>query len=181
VPGDGHRRRWGWHQLADGPAQRLVADAPVRHGDLVLDIGAGGGALTNALLAVGARVIAVELHPGRVAALERRFAGQPVKVVRADAADLRLPRAPFHVVANPPFAVTTAIVRRLVSPGSRLVSARLLMPRHAAERWASARHYGAGRWAFVFDIGVGPSVPGHAFRPPAPGAVSVLHIDRHTR
>lgn len=144
----------------------------------MLDIGAGRGALTRALLDVGARVIAVELHPGRVAALQRRFAGQPVTVVRADAVDLRLPRAPFHVVANPPFAVTNAIVRRLVSPGSRLVSARLLVPRHAAERWASARHYGAGRWSSVFEVRVGASVPRHAFLPPAPGAVSVLHIDR---
>jgi 23S rRNA (adenine-N6)-dimethyltransferase len=60
------------------------------------------------LVAAGARVVAVELHPVRCASLRRRFAQDRVVVVRADARDLRLPRRPFRVVANPPFVVTTA-------------------------------------------------------------------------
>jgi len=39
----------------------------------VLDVGAGQGALTGPLIQAGARVIAVELHPGRAEALRRRF------------------------------------------------------------------------------------------------------------
>jgi 23S rRNA (adenine-N6)-dimethyltransferase len=39
----------------------------------VLDIGAGQGALTRPLVQAGARVIAVELHPGRAEALRRQF------------------------------------------------------------------------------------------------------------
>jgi len=70
-------RPWGWHRLADEWAGRVVADAGVRPGDLVLDIGAGEGALTAHLIRAGARVIAVELHPARVARLRDRFAGLP--------------------------------------------------------------------------------------------------------
>ncbi len=55
---------WGWHRLAPGWAERLVADAGVRPGDLVLDIGAGDGAITAPLVVAGARVVAFELHPG---------------------------------------------------------------------------------------------------------------------
>ena len=51
-----------------------MADAAVRRNELVLDLGAGTGSLTAALLAAGARVLAVELHPGRAAVLRRRFA-----------------------------------------------------------------------------------------------------------
>jgi hypothetical protein len=47
---------------------------------LVIDIGAGGGAITAQLLDQGAQVIAVELHPGRAAALRRRFAGTPPRL-----------------------------------------------------------------------------------------------------
>ena len=36
-------------------AERVVAASPVRPGDLVLDLGAGAGALTWPLLATGAR------------------------------------------------------------------------------------------------------------------------------
>ena len=96
------RRAWGWHPLTDEWAARIVADAAVLPGELVLDIGAGRGPLTAELVERGARVIAVELHPGRAEHLRQRFAGQPVTVVQADAVSLRLPRRPFRVVASPP-------------------------------------------------------------------------------
>jgi 23S rRNA (adenine-N6)-dimethyltransferase len=67
------RASWGWHRLADDWAARVVAAADVRPGELVLDIGAGQGALTRPLIKAGVRVIAVELRPGRAEALRRRF------------------------------------------------------------------------------------------------------------
>jgi len=41
-------------------ADAIVADAGIEPGDLVLDIGAGSGMLTQALLRAGARVQAIE-------------------------------------------------------------------------------------------------------------------------
>ena len=134
----------------------------------MLDIGAGYGALTTPLVATGARVIAFELHPRRAHALRELFAGTSVKVVRADASDLRLPRRPFHVVANPPFGITAALVRRLTCRSSALASAHLVVPRHAAMRWA-------GR-AGDFDIAVGHPLPPAAFRPAATQRTVVLRI-----
>jgi 23S rRNA (adenine-N6)-dimethyltransferase len=171
-------RRWGWHRLTDHWAARIVADAHIRRGDLVLDIGAGTGALTAELVAAGARVIAVELHPRRAALLQQRFAGARVKVVRADAADLRLPTRPFRVVANPPFAATMAVVRRLVAPGSRLVRADLVLPPHYAHRWADGRAPGAGRWQRTFDARLGEPVPRSAFLPAPPSGAATLVICR---
>ena len=125
-------RRWGWHRLADRWAAELVAHAGVRPGDLALDLGAGTGAITDHLLAAGAHVVAVELHPERLAALRVRYADQRVTVVRADLATLRLPRRPFVVVANPPFAVGAAVVRTLTGSASRLQRATLVVPVHTA-------------------------------------------------
>ena len=155
-----------------------MGGAGIGPGDLVLDIGAGRGALTDPLVRAGARVVAVELHPQRAASLRERFAGAPVTVVAADAADLRLPRRPFRVVANPPFALTTAILRRLLHPRSRLVSADLVVPRHVAARWAAGRGAGdRGR----FSARVLRPLPRHAFRPPPPGDVAVLRIEARHR
>jgi 23S rRNA (adenine-N6)-dimethyltransferase len=156
---------WGWHRLEPAFARRLVTDAGISPGDLVLDIGAGTGAVTEQLVAAGARVIAVELHGGRAAALRERFASDRVTVVRADAADLRLPRQPFRVVANPPFAATSALLRRLLAPGTRLVRADVVLQRGAARRFASGGAPGAARWMQEFDAHVGLLLPRAAFRP----------------
>ena len=169
---------WGWHQLEGFAARRLVAGAGVRPGDLVVDVGAGTGAVTGPLVAAGARVVAVELHPRRAAQLRARFDHDPVTVVQVDASDLRLPRRPFRVVANPPFAITTSLLRRLLGPGSRLVRADLVVPRHVARRWAEGRAPGAHRWQRAFIARVGPTVPPSAFRPRPPGSAVVLRIER---
>ena len=88
-------------------------------GTLVLDLGAGAGALTRALADAGARVRAVELEPAAVRQLEARFGADPrVEVVAGDATVLQLPRESFAVVANLPFAAGTAILRRLLSDPS---------------------------------------------------------------
>jgi 23S rRNA (adenine-N6)-dimethyltransferase len=172
------RTRWGWHQLADEWAQRLVTAARITPDDLVLDIGAGTGALTGPLVRTGARVVAVERHPRRARQLRDRFARAGVTVVQVDAADLRLPRRPFRVVANPPFGVTTALIRRLLSRGSRLVTADLVVPRHVAVRWASGSAPGANRWRQTFDASVPCRMSGAAFRPPPPGPTAVLRVER---
>jgi 23S rRNA (adenine-N6)-dimethyltransferase len=169
---------WGWHELERAWASRLVAMADVGPRDLVLDVGAGTGAITDLLVRAGARVVAVELHPRRAAVLRERFAGFPVTVVRADASDLRLPRRPFKVVANPPFSVTTALLRRLTAPSSRLQQASIVLPAWAVMRWAAGRGAGGAtsRRRYVFTRG--PTIRARAFRPPPPADPAVLLVRR---
>jgi 23S rRNA (adenine-N6)-dimethyltransferase len=172
------RTPWGWHRLADRWAGKLVAEAGIGPGDLVLDIGAGTGALTERLVARGAHVVAVELHRGRVRVLRDRFRNRPVTVVHADATDLRLPRRPFRVVANPPFAAVSPILKRLVSPGSRLMAADLVVPEHIARRWADGRAPGTHRWGRVHAASIGRTLPRSAFDPPSTVRTVVLRIRR---
>lgn len=172
------RARWGFHQLGRTWAARIVADAEIRAGDLVLDVGAGRGALTAPLVDRGARVVAVERHHRRAAELRERFGAEDVTVVVADALDLWLPRRPFRVVSNPPFAITVALLRRLVAPGSRLERADIIVPWHTARRWAAGDAPGAGRWLRQYEVGTGRALPRSALSPPPPGGVAVLVIAR---
>lgn len=135
------------------------------------------GALTGPLLDLGARVIAVEAHPGRAASLRRRF-GESIVIVQADAADLRLPRRPYRVVANPPFAVTSPLLRRLLQPGTRMVGADLILQDQAARRWVSPGAPGFSRWDRLFTAELGRPLPSTAFHPPPFAKARVLRIRR---
>lgn len=173
----GPRREWGWHSLDPEWARRIVAGADIRPGELVLDVGAGTGTLTAELVRAGAYVIAIELHPERLAHLRERFPSG-VRVVRADAADLRLPRRPFKVVANPPFGVTSALLARLVHPGSRLLRADLVVQDEAARRWVGNRAPAARRWQQLYQPTIGQRLPRTAFHPPPHVDARILVIQR---
>jgi 23S rRNA (adenine-N6)-dimethyltransferase len=173
VPASGRSRRaWGWYRLADEWAARVVAAAGVRPGELVLDIGAGEGALTTHLVRAGARVIAVELNPRRAAVLRARFPG--ITVVEADAAEIRLPGRPFRVVANPPYGISSGLLWTLLAPGSRLVAADIVLQRAVVRRHASD----AKR---KFSLTVGLTLPRRAFLPPPQVDSAVLVVRRNHR
>jgi len=146
-----------------------VGAARVRPGELVLDLGAGEGALTAHLVAAGARVVAVELHPRRAGVLRERFPG--ITVLQADAVAVPLPGRPFRVVANPPYGISSALLRRLLAPGSRLVAADLVLQRAVVRKHAAG---GARR----FGVTAGLTVPRHAFRPPPQVDSAVLVVRR---
>jgi 23S rRNA (adenine-N6)-dimethyltransferase len=173
---DRSRRSWGWHPLTDEWAARIVADAGIRPGSLVVDVGAGHGALTRHLAAAGARVLAVEPHPGRAERLRERFAHADVTVVPVDLAVFRWPYRPFRVVASPPYSSGSVLLRALLAPHSRLVAADLVLQRAMVRRYADGRASGAGRWARRWDVRAGRSLPRHAFRPPPQVDSSVLVI-----
>ena len=136
----------------------------------MLDLGAGDGALTRPLSATGARVIAVELHAGRASAL-RVSTTHNVRVVEGDVALIALPRRSFRVVANPPFAVSASMIRRLTRPDSRLVAADLVLPWYVTKRWIGTA---SSHWDFT----TGLRLPMSAFHPKATCETRVLRISR---
>jgi 23S rRNA (adenine-N6)-dimethyltransferase len=170
VPASGRSRRaWGWHRLADVWAARVVAAAQVRPDELVFDIGAGEGALTAHLVRAGARVVAVELNPRRAAILRERFPG--ITVLELDAASIRLPGRPFRVVANPPYGISSSLLRTLLAPDSKLVAADLVLQRAVVRKYASS----AMR---RFSLHMGLALPRRAFLPPPHVDSAVLVVRR---
>lgn len=156
---------WGQNPLRDrSVATRMARLAGTGPGP-VLDLGAGDGVLTRALIAGGRPVVAVEIDPRLAAGLERRLGGA-ARVVRGDVRSVRLPPPPFDVCANLPFAITAEVLRMLLArPGwSRAV---LLV------QWEVARKRAAvggttlltAAWWPWFGFELHGRVPARAFRP----------------
>jgi 23S rRNA (adenine-N6)-dimethyltransferase len=156
----------------------LVRAAGIRRDELVLDLGAGTGALTAALARAGARVVAVEIDPALAAGLRRRFPRAAVQNV--DALRFQLPGEPFKVVANLPFEGATGILRRLLDPCTRLQSADVIVQWGLAEKraavWPSTQL--GSYWGAWFELSVSRRLPSCVFAPPPTVDAGVLRVVR---
>ena len=109
-------------------AADLVRGAGVGPGEHAVDIGAGTGVLTSALLDAGAAVTALEIDLALAEHLRRRFVGRNVRVVETDACRWSWPHANFSVVSNLPFAGSGAVLDSLLrNPGYGLQRADVIV------------------------------------------------------
>ncbi len=109
-------RALGQNFLHDpGALQKIVAAADIAPHETVLEIGAGTGTLTGALLASGARVIAVETDARLLPLLPEspQLRLLHADILNLDLAALLAPR-PWLCVANLPYYITGAILRHLL-------------------------------------------------------------------
>ena len=176
--------RTGVHFLsAHAVVRHLIRSSGVGPDDLVIDFGAGPGTITAPLAATGARVLAVEQDTAFVRKLTRRFADQPlVKVVHADLATVALPGRDFAVVANIPFALSTVLLRRLMTrPRRSLARADLVVEWGFARRLTEARTKETARWAEKYELRVASRISRGNFRPGPSVDAAHLVIRRRER
>ncbi|MFH1237007.1 MAG: rRNA adenine N-6-methyltransferase family protein [Candidatus Aenigmatarchaeota archaeon] len=96
-----------------GTVDKIVAAAKLKHGDYVLEIGAGSGLLTLRLASKGARVLAIEMDK-RFATTLGKIEAANVEIIYANAIDL-IDKIKFNkVVSNIPYAICEPLVSRLM-------------------------------------------------------------------
>ena len=123
-------------------ARAIVAAIEPQKGDHLVEVGPGMGALTEYLVnSEASHVTLIERDHRFVAELKRRFGGERVRVIAADAAKIDLRKlygwGPIKVIGNLPYSASTAIIAHfteVLSPASRLV---LMLQREVAERLAA--------------------------------------------
>lgn len=174
-------RRPGQHFLRSVRVVRSLVDAVgVQPGDLVVDIGAGRGAITAELIRRGAEVWAVEADPALAAVLRARFAAR-VRVLEADARGVRWPGRPFTVVANLPFAGANEILGPLLGdPAVPLCWAELVLQWEAATKRAAVWPSTAlgVLWGALYELRLVGRLASTAFAPPPSVDAGVLRAVR---
>jgi 16S rRNA (adenine1518-N6/adenine1519-N6)-dimethyltransferase len=167
------RHRLSQNFLADPDVlDAILAEADPAPDRRILEIGPGLGLLTGALLASGAEVTAVELDRGLAAFLRDRFEGiETLRLIEGDALDqdlVSLVAAPYDVVANLPYHITSPILHALLGGPPRPERLVLMVQREVAERIAAPP--GKMSYLSVFvqyhaRVRIAVQVPAAAFEP----------------
>lgn len=142
--------RLGQNFLADpNLLEAIVRDAALRPADVVLEVGAGEGALSERLAVAAAHLHAVEIDRGLEPALAPIAALPNVDLHWGDAMkfDLAALRpVPTAMVANLPYAVATPLLLRTIEELPSLAAWTVMVQREIADRLRAApgsRTYGA--------------------------------------
>jgi 16S rRNA (adenine1518-N6/adenine1519-N6)-dimethyltransferase len=129
--------------VADGNTVRRIARlAGVEPGSRVVEIGAGLGSLTLALVEAGAEVTAVEVDRHVLPVLRRQVEPLGVTVVEADArsldfTDLLGTEPGWSLVANLPYNVAVPLVMRVLEEAPQIASLLVMVQREVGERLAA--------------------------------------------
>lgn len=156
----------------------MVQTADVQPGDTVLEIGPGKGALTEALLAAGAHVIAIEKDADLIPLLEEKFARQHITIIQGDVREY-IPEGEYKVAANIPYYITGEIIRQFLESDHQPTSMTLLVQKEVAQRIVanngkesilsiSVKAYGTPKYI--------QKVPAHYFTPAPKVDSAILHI-----
>lgn len=177
----------GQHWLKDRLILEAIADcADISDRSTVLEIGPGLGTLTSVLLDRARQVVAVEFDPELARKLSPQFPGKNLTVYTEDilSFDFRQIPAPYTVVANVPYYITSKIVHVLsncTNPPELMV---LLVQKEVAERLAAQ----AGDMSILsvsaqifHEVSLGPIVGAEWFTPPPKVDSQVVILRRRTR
>jgi 16S rRNA (adenine1518-N6/adenine1519-N6)-dimethyltransferase len=154
--------------------RRIARLAGVGSGDHVIEIGAGLGSLTVALVEAGATVTALEFDRHLLAPLREVVEPLGVTVVHADAQtvdyDALLGGQPAIVVANLPYNIATPLVLHLLESVPLVTRLFVMVQLEAGERLAASvgdEAYGAVslRVAYFATAKVAGKVPPTVFLP----------------
>jgi 16S rRNA (adenine1518-N6/adenine1519-N6)-dimethyltransferase len=185
------RKRWGQNFLcSEEITDRIIDAAGITNEDSVLEIGPGIGALTEKLIAVAGRVLAVEIDPVLADYLNARFVGSShCTIIQGDFLDLSIDRItgaigrPQVIISNLPYNLTTPIITKLMSDYPDASTMLFMVEQDACDRIfssPSSKSYGPlsvlssvfGRKEKLF------AVSPHLFFPPPHTVSAVIRFSR---
>jgi 16S rRNA (adenine1518-N6/adenine1519-N6)-dimethyltransferase len=180
------KKSLGQHWLSDDASlTSMVVAADVQADDVVVEIGPGGGTLTQKLLDTGAQVVAVEFDESLIPGLQAKFAEVPqLKIVQRDILRFDFTALPpnYKVAANIPYYLTSNLLRVMCETPNHFSAAALLVQKEVAERVAAQpgdMSLLSVSVQFYCEVTLGRVVPANLFIPPPKVDSQILMLSYH--
>ena len=125
--------------ISEGLIDRLLQQSSIHSSDEVVDIGAGKGIITKALLNRGCRVTAVELDEKNILYLKKQFSNEKrFALLHGDFMELPLPERSYKIFSNIPFFITSDILNKITQAKNPPLDAYLILQKQAAIKYCGA-------------------------------------------
>ena len=180
------RKRFGQHFLNDpGIIDAIVRAVHPTEDDIIVEIGPGQGAITDALARSAGHLHAVELDRDLVARLHRRYEDNPnVTVHEADALqfDFAVLGDRMRVVGNLPYNISTPLLFHLLKFRNRILDMHFMLQKEVVDRMAASPGSKAyGRLGIMLGCHLNIEslfdVPREAFDPPPEVTSAIVRLD----
>lgn len=114
----------------------LIDKSSITKGDLVYEIGAGEGIITEELAKRCRKVIAIEIDPRLHKNLTQKFANIPnIEVHQGNFLAYNLPQTDYKVFSNVPFNITAEVIRKLTNTSIVPKDTYLIVQNDAAKKY----------------------------------------------
>lgn len=177
------KKSLGQNFLADQKVVRdLLRAAEVDKEDVVLEVGAGTGAVTRELTQKAGKVIAVEIDKKLIPSLEENLRGfKNVEIINSDILTLNPDRYALatKVVGSIPYQITSPLIHKLLKTKKRPRSITIVIQKEVAEKITAEIPKATYLSNFVANFGqaqIVRTIKPEAFRPPPKVDSAILQI-----
>jgi len=180
------RKRFGQHFLSDpGVIDAIIGAVHPTKDDIIVEIGPGQGAITDALARNAGHLHAIELDRDLVARLRQQYEGDPdVTVHEADALqfDFSTLGDRIRVVGNLPYNISTPLLFHLLKFREKILDMHFMLQKEVIDRMAAGPGSKAyGRLGIMLGCHLSIEslfdVPPEAFDPPPEVTSAVVRLD----
>jgi len=119
----------------------LVTNSNINNNDIVYEIGPGKGIITNQLLSVSKRVIAIELDNSLYQSVNQTLISEKLTLVNQDFMTVKLPDGNYKVFSNIPFNMTGEILTKLLTAANPPQDMYIIMQYEAMLKYAGTPYY----------------------------------------
>lgn len=161
--------------------QRLIKISDITSNDVVLDIGAGTGFVTEELLKCSKKVIAYELDKRCFDILVKNFSNYSnILLINEDFLKASLPQVPFKIFSNIPFCLTSDIINKITDVKCNLREAFLFVQKESALRFLGKPKNTqiSSIISFMYEISILEELEKEDFKPVPKVDIVLLNLKR---